>query len=1260
MRKLLPYEHALINELGITEEEYFAFRKAQQEYIDPKIGTALDIRNGLEVGTVALILSIVGTVAQVAAALLAPRPEAPDIGGGNRRARDRRFAPRYGFDSVQELAQYGDPVNLVYTNQGTGFNDNPNGGVRVNTSLLWSAVYSYGNAQYLQMMAVIGASDISAIDYNRTAFGSTLTRLFTSGGAWIYARDNGRILFSDKKLGNDRDPAQQGTALSRTVYDPIVDFNARSEGFSQAYSPSSASEFGITSPIPIKVNVFARNDEGQIKKQAVNIEASDRGAFWPAFYQAGSRPSIAPGTRIVITIAKVKNRRNDNEADDFADEIRSAAAESIELGGLYKLGSAKFQVVDIQGDTELDQQNLRFTLECTDDGTGVGPFEDYQTEDIQEQEAELEAEQRRLENLLASLVNERNSIKVTDYFVSDLTGKQQRILQKLYAAAEEVEDLYDAVVSFRRNKKQMDELVLQAEAGSFDKVVIEFATEVDNHEQHIENLRNNIDAIQEDIADAKGDEDKRKKLREQKAKVIDQIKSTKKSLKQWRSKLSRAIEEHGVAAGIVADQLARAQQIVFSPGGIQYVFEGLIQVDRNSFPDINNNDTSASTERKKLRKLVKAFHRLQSQVAAVGQIDQAAYDARVNQLNNSINVVTVQLNNVKNQLKNPNSFNDYLGTKCLVRLHEADYETLSPVDLVHFSLKAKVFMRIQGRASKYGETDVKKYKDSDNGYKARTAMFRAFYRKLGQSNWQSPNTIFCIRKTYDKESFIPLIFQNPEARTKWQFKFEPVFDAPSEAIKAGTALNFIYLEARGPVKSAGVFRYRGYSRQPGINNLPPRNHSPYGVDEWTVFSTHADTSIQYSFDSGPEFRLVTVTEQQLEPLANYPQLYSGMTTLGVNAYSSAGLTNVRNLSAFVTKGKLVRNIELSPASYPSSPNAPSCWAPDIFLDTILDRTNGIGEYVDASSIDIGSLALAKAFCTKNKYYMDGIIADKTAWRAFWSEVAPYSLLELAKIGGKEALIPAVPTTGDGTITRNINVAALFNQGNILEDSYKEDFIDYGESTQDVIVTIVYRDQPVNEPFPRNTSVTVKLKDTSEALASRRTFDLSNFVTNRTQAIHYAMLLCSQRRHIRRAVEFKTFPTEAPIQPGAYIYVHMEENQWNDVHSGMVLADGSLNIPFASESINGTFSTLIYRQGQTPIKQNIAYTNGQAPALSAFPNALFVLGTAVSGKRVFRVVEVAMEEEGEVTIRAVEHPCVEESGQTKSLIVRFDTGLYDIS
>jgi hypothetical protein len=277
------------------------------------------------------------------------------------------------------------------------------------------------------------------------------------------------------------------------------------------------------------------------------------------------------------------------------------------------------------------------------------------------------------------------------------------------------------------------------------------------------------------------------------------------------------------------------------------------------------------------------------------------------------------------------------------------------------------------------------------------------------------------------------------------------------------------------------------------------------------------------------------------------------------------------------------------------------------------------------------------------------------------EVAPYSLLELARIGGKETLIPAVPTKGDGTITRDITISALFNQGNILEDSYREEFIDYGESTQDLIATVVYRDQANGEPFPRNTSVTIKLKDTAETLASRQTFDLSDYVTNRSQAINYGMLLTQQRRHSRRAVEFKTFPTEAPVAPGAYIYVHMEENQWNDIHSGAVMDDGSLNIPFASETINGTYDTLIYEPGKDPIKQSISYVNGQSAALSVYKGkgALFVLGTQISAKRVFRVVEVAMEEEGEVSIRAIEHPCEEVGGQAKSLIANFDAAFFFI-
>ena len=99
MRKLLPYEHQLIEALGITKEEYLAFVAIQQEYKDPKVGTALDIR--CDPGTqaaVALTLTIVGTIFQVASALLfKPKPELVVVNVNNA----SRF---FGFNSLKNLA----------------------------------------------------------------------------------------------------------------------------------------------------------------------------------------------------------------------------------------------------------------------------------------------------------------------------------------------------------------------------------------------------------------------------------------------------------------------------------------------------------------------------------------------------------------------------------------------------------------------------------------------------------------------------------------------------------------------------------------------------------------------------------------------------------------------------------------------------------------------------------------------------------------------------------------------------------------------------------------------------------------------------------------------------------------------------------------------------------------------------------------------------------------------------------------------------
>jgi cob(I)alamin adenosyltransferase len=83
----------------------------------------------------------------------------------------------------------------------------------------------------------------------------------------------------------------------------------------------------------------------------------------------------------------------------------------------------------------------------------------------------------------------------------------------------------------------------------------------------------------------------------------------------------------------------------------------------------------------------------------------------------------------------------------------------------------------------------------------------------------------------------------------------------------------------------------------------------------------------------------------------------------------------------------------------------------------------------------------------------------------------------------------------------------------------------------------------------------------------------------------------------------------------------------------------LNLPIASTVPNGTYNVLTYGSTDgTRSFSGITVSNNTASALASVAGQLFVLGTSVRSKRVFRITEVTMEEEGETTVRAVEHPC----------------------
>jgi hypothetical protein len=177
-RKLLPYEHQLIEQLGVSEQEYLDFLQVQFDYAIAPAQRLEKPQAVIMAADVALVLTIIGMLLQVASMFLMPKPS----GGGRRQPREQTFVPRLGFNSAQELAKYGDTINLVYTNT----ENNPNGGVRVATALIWSAIESFGSSQYMQMMLALGGGQINAIDVDRMAFGQTPIRQFQTQNVWLY------------------------------------------------------------------------------------------------------------------------------------------------------------------------------------------------------------------------------------------------------------------------------------------------------------------------------------------------------------------------------------------------------------------------------------------------------------------------------------------------------------------------------------------------------------------------------------------------------------------------------------------------------------------------------------------------------------------------------------------------------------------------------------------------------------------------------------------------------------------------------------------------------------------------------------------------------------------------------------------------------------------------------------------------------------------------------------------------------------------
>lgn len=243
-RPLLPYERELIELLGCSEEEYKNFveyttqrakiRPAEYEYIP-------DIVNAPAVSI--LISLAIGLVTSAISYLLMPKPRDTNIEQRQLAGRTGadRFAQTSGFDSVNELARYGDPIPLIWT-RWTG----TTGGVVVSPKLVWSRIYSWGGQQSAKMMYVVGETGITAPNLAGVYLGNSGMNVLSSTEYAFWWNNNGRPERTNILYGSQQGPIAGDPAGTSDLFQVGLGDGA----FSGAFTPSNNAQFGISNALP--------------------------------------------------------------------------------------------------------------------------------------------------------------------------------------------------------------------------------------------------------------------------------------------------------------------------------------------------------------------------------------------------------------------------------------------------------------------------------------------------------------------------------------------------------------------------------------------------------------------------------------------------------------------------------------------------------------------------------------------------------------------------------------------------------------------------------------------------------------------------------------------------------------------------------------------------------------------------------------------------------------------------------------------------
>jgi hypothetical protein len=1240
---LLPYEVALIEALGCSDEEYRKFVRFAQQHarVRPaEYAHIPEINNWEVVAIVSLVLGLASTAVSILLAPKAPALESPAKIKGKKLADQigpSRFNQTTSFDNVSSLAEYGQPIPIPFGKRGTGSDGALTGGLILAPALVWSRLYSYGSYQAYEAIYVAGeygvdAPQLGGIRVGTTALNSLGNREFAV--YWSSQLGENRPGPGRRIAGTD-DGGASGT-VGRQVFTAPTEDGQYSQGFSMAYNPQNNAQFGTSDPIH-NGTAFRFNWEIISAPYSGTLGSDNK----------DERKEIqAKRRKIAGSLADVLH--DDNEERGMPGVGR---AYSRRMGFIKHNGTeySNRKIVNVNAEDtllfEINGVNWSELADREPDDPLGGGFKGTDV-DLKDLKNSAQSWRRRAVDLLSIgskwvvgasvFVVEKREIFNRD-FGPKSTWTDNKIMHITFRCVSIIGVAQVGIPGTRTIREPLGGYEGQ-EFNDKKHCGAAFYNVCRLNMASIRPVRRDAEVIEIGIRSqvwnkATGLCDFTQIPSPGRLNRYDRkdITLTTPRMDKYFERTScfslwvRPVQQYGQAQspwariGVVLCVTGTAPVDQFNYIRIRPRIQGYYEyrfIPRTG-SDIAINSIATNIA---LRLDAQADTEIGRDYTSSFVGGAAAYgDFRLTVHGEEVAIADIRVN--EEMLTDAKDFFEDTITRTKIPNSLSQYAESSNTGSIYL-IKNAWYTSLLGNAwDKAGQTasaTFEHYKPNGDRYITIKILADSNPGTLGVTIGQR-----YLNATGSVYRWDNVRYQVVSATGTW---------AIGDAFTVTrTVSGNAFANAEGYSTVSFAFSVSGVREQVTDATNAYEGSSRVFEQNSQVADVSHYLELTKSNENGPEHEIVYVNECiSNESLAEY----YGISTLGLAIKSGGQLGGIGQLRAWVPTGiSVYRLIEQD--------NNPSNLFADLVYYLLTSKSQGVGNVVPAELIDVESLTIAAQFQRANRIFFDGVVEDSDSLRSFLYDNAALQLCNFTIKNGRFGMMPALPYDSNYEIsTRPIAVEQIFTAGNIIEDSLQVQYIDAAQRAN--FRALVSWRVTIENDLPTQASALVDWADIPEGSRSttQQAFDLTDFCTNRAQALKTARFLLSIRRRITHTVSFKTVPDALGIQPGSYIRVITAATSYSAANNGIITDAGTL--VSISTIADGTYDAMVYNPATSQVLERKITISGGSVTDASLYGTLFTLLSETVNKGVYQVEQLTLDEDGLVNVSAVEVP-VDSSG-----------------